>query len=132
VEFAHVSFARGAQRVLHDVSFAVTAGETVVLVGRSGAGKSTILKLINRMLLPDAGQVVVDGRTTTEWNPFALRRGIGYVLQDVGLPSFRGLPGGRTDGSRLAWRRCWRSSVCRPTSSHGGHPPSSPAVKSSG
>ena len=85
VEFAHVSFARGAQRVLHDVSFSVTAGETVVLVGRSGAGKSTILKLINRMLLPDAGQVVVDGRTTIEWNPFALRRGIGYVLQDVGL-----------------------------------------------
>ena len=85
MEFAHVSFARGAQRVLHDVSFSVTAGETVVLVGRSGAGKSTILKLINRMLMPDAGQVVVDGRTTIEWNPFALRRGIGYVLQDVGL-----------------------------------------------
>jgi osmoprotectant transport system ATP-binding protein len=71
--------------VLHDVSFQVMAGETVVLVGRSGAGKSTILKLINRMLLPDAGSVLVDGRSTVEWDPYALRRSIGYVLQDVGL-----------------------------------------------
>jgi osmoprotectant transport system ATP-binding protein len=85
IEFQHVSFARGSQRVLCDVSFSVSGGETVVLVGRSGAGKSTILKLINRMLLPDAGQVAIDGRTSVEWNPFALRRGIGYVLQDVGL-----------------------------------------------
>ena len=85
VEFQQVSFARARQRVLQNVSFSVTAGETVVLVGRSGAGKSTILKLINRMLLPDSGHVVVDGRTTVEWDPFALRRGIGYVLQDVGL-----------------------------------------------
>jgi osmoprotectant transport system ATP-binding protein len=85
IQFQHVSFARGSQRILRDVSFWVSAGETVVLVGRSGAGKSTILKLINRMLLPDAGQVAIEGRTTVEWNPFALRRGIGYVLQDVGL-----------------------------------------------
>ena len=85
VAFRDVSFSHGSQRVLDRVTFAVTAGETLVLVGRSGAGKSTILKLINRMLLPDTGQVVVDGRTTAEWDPFALRRGVGYVLQDVGL-----------------------------------------------
>jgi osmoprotectant transport system ATP-binding protein len=71
--------------VLHHVSFRVGSGETVALVGRSGAGKSTILKLINRMLLPDSGQVIVSGRCTREWDRFALRRGMGYVLQDVGL-----------------------------------------------
>jgi len=57
----------------------------VALVGRSGAGKSTILKLINRLLLPDAGEVAVQGRHTADWNPFDLRRRIGYVLQEVGL-----------------------------------------------
>jgi osmoprotectant transport system ATP-binding protein len=85
IEFRGVSFSRGARQVLHGVSFTIAAGETVVLVGRSGAGKSTILKLINHMLEPAAGDVVVSGRSTREWDPFALRRGIGYVLQDVGL-----------------------------------------------
>jgi osmoprotectant transport system ATP-binding protein len=85
IEFRGVSFARGTRHVLRNVSFAAGAGETVVLVGRSGAGKSTILKLINNMLQPLAGDVVVSGRSTREWDPFALRRGIGYVLQEVGL-----------------------------------------------
>ena len=85
VEFERVSFARGSGRVLRDVSFSIVTGETVVLVGRSGVGKSTALKLINRMLLPTSGEVTVLGRPTSAWDPFALRRGIGYVLQDVGL-----------------------------------------------
>lgn len=85
IQFRGVSFSRGHQRVLDDVSFSVSGGETVVLVGKSGAGKSTVLKLINRMLLPAAGDVIVSGRSTRDWDPFALRRGIGYVLQDVGL-----------------------------------------------
>ena len=85
VEFRRVSFAYGGRPVLRDVSFSIPAGETVVLVGRSGSGKSTVLKLINRMLLPDTGDVLVAGRSTREWDPFALRRGIGYVLQEVGL-----------------------------------------------
>src|SRR5688572_11555987 len=71
--------------VLHDVSFTVGRGETVALVGRSGAGKSTVLKLINRMLEPDSGRIRVDGRDTREWNPTHLRRHTGYVLQEVGL-----------------------------------------------
>jgi osmoprotectant transport system ATP-binding protein len=54
-------------------------------VGRSGAGKSTILKAINRLLSPDSGDIIVRGRHTAEWDPFELRRSIGYVLQDVGL-----------------------------------------------
>jgi osmoprotectant transport system ATP-binding protein len=85
VEFRDVSFAHGSRVILRDVTFSVASGETVALVGRSGAGKSTILKLINRMSVPSSGSVNVSGRLTTEWNPFALRRGIGYVLQDVGL-----------------------------------------------
>jgi osmoprotectant transport system ATP-binding protein len=85
IEFHDVAFARGSKSILRDVSFRVADGETVVLVGRSGAGKSTILKLINRMLLPTSGRITVGGRDTREWDPFALRRGIGYVLQDVGL-----------------------------------------------
>jgi osmoprotectant transport system ATP-binding protein len=57
----------------------------MALVGRSGAGKSTALKLIVRLLEPTRGSVVVDGRDTREWDPLALRRRTGYVLQDVGL-----------------------------------------------
>jgi osmoprotectant transport system ATP-binding protein len=86
IEFLGVSLARGAAgRVLDGLDLRIEAGETVALVGRSGAGKSTTLKLINGLLAPDAGSVRVDGRDTKEWNPFELRRRIGYVLQEVGL-----------------------------------------------
>ena len=67
------------------VSLSLTRGEVVALVGRSGSGKSTLLKLANRMLVPDDGRVLVEGRDTREWDPIALRRRTGYVLQDVGL-----------------------------------------------
>jgi osmoprotectant transport system ATP-binding protein len=71
--------------VLRGLDLAVERGETLALVGRSGAGKSTILKLINRLLMPDAGEVLVQERPVSAWDPFDLRRHIGYVLQDVGL-----------------------------------------------
>ena len=60
-------------------------GETLVLLGRSGAGKTTALKLINRLLEPSAGKVCVEGRSTLDWDPIALRRRIGYVIQESGL-----------------------------------------------
>ena len=86
VSFDHVTFGyAGRVRVLRDVTFAVAPGEVLALVGRSGAGKSTILKLINRLLLPESGRVVVEGRDTHDWPGIPLRRRIGYVLQDVGL-----------------------------------------------
>ena len=85
ITFADVSLARGAVAVLRGFTLSIPAGETLALVGRSGAGKSTILKLINRLLLPDSGDVLVEGRSTGQWNPFELRRRTGYVLQDVGL-----------------------------------------------
>jgi len=77
--------ASGGTLVLRNVSLSVGAGETVALVGRSGSGKTTLLRLINRLLEPDSGQITVEGRSTTAWDPIALRRRIGYVIQDAGL-----------------------------------------------
>ena len=85
IEFRGVSLRRGETAVLRGFDLSVVRGETVALVGRSGAGKSTVLKLINRLLVPDEGQVIVAGKATTEWDPFQLRRRLGYVLQEVGL-----------------------------------------------
>jgi osmoprotectant transport system ATP-binding protein len=86
LEFRDVSFARpGGLRVLDHFNLSVDTGDVVALVGRSGAGKSTLLKLINRLLEPDRGDVLVEGKSTREWEPIRLRRRVGYVLQDVGL-----------------------------------------------
>jgi osmoprotectant transport system ATP-binding protein len=86
VEFSRVSFGHGgAARILDDFSLAVEAGEVLALVGPSGAGKTTALKLVNRLLLPDAGDVRVQDRATSEWDPIRLRRSVGYVIQEIGL-----------------------------------------------
>jgi osmoprotectant transport system ATP-binding protein len=85
IEFKDVTFSRPGVRVLDHFSLLVEPGSVLALVGRSGAGKSTLLKLVNRLLLPDTGAVLVDGRDSRDWDPIALRRQIGYVLQDVGL-----------------------------------------------
>lgn len=85
IAFDRVCFRRGDREVLRDLTLRVEFGETLALVGRSGAGKSTALKLINRMLEPSEGSVRVDGRDTRMWPPTALRRQTGYVLQEVGL-----------------------------------------------
>jgi len=86
VEFRDVSFARaGGPRVLEHFDLAIAPGEVFALVGRSGAGKTTIIKLVNRLLAPDSGTVLVEGRDTRDWDPIRLRRRVGYVLQDVGL-----------------------------------------------
>ena len=71
--------------LVSDVSFNVAAGETLVLLGRSGSGKTTTLKLLNRLLEPTSGDILVAGRVTKQIAPHRLRRGIGYVIQDVGL-----------------------------------------------
>jgi osmoprotectant transport system ATP-binding protein len=86
LEFRDVTFTRpGGTRVLEHFDLAVDDGEVVALVGRSGAGKTTILKLINRLLDADSGEVCVEGQSTRAWNPLRLRRRVGYVLQDIGL-----------------------------------------------
>lgn len=71
--------------LLTNLNLQVSRGETLVLLGRSGSGKTTTLKLINALLTPTMGEVRVEGRATTEWDPIRLRRGIGYVIQDAGL-----------------------------------------------
>jgi osmoprotectant transport system ATP-binding protein len=71
--------------IVSAVSLEIHAGETLVLLGRSGSGKTTLLKLINRLLTPQKGAVIVQDRATSEWDPIALRRGIGYVIQEGGL-----------------------------------------------
>ena len=86
VEFRQVSFGHARQRpILDGFTLTVEAGEVVALVGASGSGKTTALRLVNRLLLPDAGDVRVQGRDTREWDPIRLRRSVGYVIQDVGL-----------------------------------------------
>ncbi len=71
--------------LVSDLSFEVTKGETLVLLGKSGSGKTSTLKLINGLLTPDQGTVFVEGTPTTAWDPIRLRRGIGYVIQEIGL-----------------------------------------------
>jgi osmoprotectant transport system ATP-binding protein len=86
LQFEDVGFRyRNGGPVVGGFTLSVDSGEVVVLVGRSGAGKSTILKLVNRMVLPRSGSVRVEGRDTREWDSIRLRRRIGYVLQDIGL-----------------------------------------------
>jgi osmoprotectant transport system ATP-binding protein len=86
IEFRDVSYALpNGQALLKNLSLTVPQGQTLVLLGRSGAGKTTALKLINRLLEPSAGEVLVEGRSTMEWDPIALRRRAGYVIQETGL-----------------------------------------------
>jgi osmoprotectant transport system ATP-binding protein len=86
IEFKDVSFKLGSGRtLLSDLSLQVRRGETLVLLGRSGSGKTTTMKLINRLLDPSEGRVNVEGLPTTEWDPIRLRRKIGYVIQEIGL-----------------------------------------------
>jgi len=71
--------------LLSQISMAVNSGETLVLLGRSGSGKTTLLRLINRMLAPSSGEVLVEGKSTVNWDAIRLRRHIGYVIQEAGL-----------------------------------------------
>jgi osmoprotectant transport system ATP-binding protein len=86
VEFRDVGYALPTgQQLLRGLTLTVDAGETLVLLGRSGSGKTTTLKLVNRLLEPTSGEVRVADRPTTAWDPIRLRRSLGYVIQEAGL-----------------------------------------------
>lgn len=82
---SHLTKRFGAQVVVDDISFEVAAGETLVLLGPSGCGKTTLLKTLNRLIEPDGGTIELNGRDVRQQRPEELRRGIGYVIQQVGL-----------------------------------------------
>lgn len=87
VEFRNVSYTVGRNNtpIISDLNLTVQQGETLVLLGESGCGKTTTLKLVNRLLVPSTGEVLVEGKTTASWDPIALRRHTGYVIQEGGL-----------------------------------------------
>ena len=112
VEFRGIAYSvpRDAGRfaILENLTFTVYAGETLVLLGRSGSGKTTALKMVNRLIAPTAGEVLVEGKPASTWDPIRLRRSIGYVIQETGLfphftvaeniglvPRLEGWPAGR-------------------------------------
>jgi osmoprotectant transport system ATP-binding protein len=86
IEFRDVAYTLpNGQRLLSGLNLHVQHGETLVLLGRSGSGKTTTLKLINRLLTPSGGEVRVNGAPVAKGDVIQLRRSIGYVIQDVGL-----------------------------------------------
>ena len=86
VEFREVSYAvNGGRPIIDALNLEVQLGETLVLLGESGCGKTTTLRLVNRLLTPTSGQVLVEGKATTAWDVIRLRRRTGYVIQDAGL-----------------------------------------------
>lgn len=85
VQFHNVTYSLPNATIISDLDLTVERGETLVLLGESGCGKTTTLKLVNRLLTPTSGEVVVEGKATTAWNPIELRRRIGYVIQEGGL-----------------------------------------------
>lgn len=85
VDLRHVAKVYGGRAVAGPLSLAIRKGEFVALLGGSGSGKTTTLKMINGLVMPDAGEVRVEGRRTSEESPVRLRRRIGYVFQEIGL-----------------------------------------------
>ncbi len=85
VKFDNVTFNVGDRSLVSNLNFSVYQGEALILLGRSGSGKTTTMKLINGLLAPTQGEVRVQGRSTKDWDLIKLRRTIGYVIQEVGL-----------------------------------------------
>lgn len=85
LEIRNLSCRIGGRQILNNISLTVAAGETVVLLGRSGCGKTTLLKCVNRLIEGASGEILFQGRSLAEWDPFRMRRSMGYVIQDAGL-----------------------------------------------
>jgi osmoprotectant transport system ATP-binding protein len=85
LEFCNVCYEAGGRAILRNADLDVYAGETLVLLGRSGSGKTTMLKMVNRLIEPTSGEILLDRRPLHASDRVSLRRGIGYVIQEGGL-----------------------------------------------
>jgi osmoprotectant transport system ATP-binding protein len=86
IEFTNVSYRlQDSRELIHKLNLTIHRGETLVLLGRSGSGKTTTLKLINNLLIPTEGELKVENKATRDWDIIRLRRMIGYVIQETGL-----------------------------------------------
>ena len=85
IEFRNVTKSYKSNEVLKNINFTIYDGEIVVLIGPSGCGKTTTLKMINRLIEPTSGEILINGENILEKDPIALRRSMGYVIQQTGL-----------------------------------------------
>ena len=85
IQFRSAGYTVGSTVILRRITLEVCEGDTVILLGESGCGKTTTLKMINRLIEPTEGEVLVEDKPTTDWDVIELRRRIGYVLQEAGL-----------------------------------------------
>jgi osmoprotectant transport system ATP-binding protein len=85
IELLHVGKSYGEMHAVRDVTVSVPAGETLVLVGSSGCGKTTLLKMLNRLVAPTSGTIKLNGQDILEKDPIEIRRSMGYVIQGIGL-----------------------------------------------
>ena len=85
IEFSQVTKRYGANTVVDNLTLSIPAGETTVFVGSSGCGKTTTLRMINRMVEPQGGTITIGGQNIADQDPYKLRRSIGYVMQSGGL-----------------------------------------------
>lgn len=85
IRFGDVTYSPNQRPLVSHLNFSIHRGEALILLGRSGSGKTTTMKLINRLFTPTQGEVLFDGIPTTKWDQIKLRRKIGYVIQETGL-----------------------------------------------
>lgn len=85
IEFKNIAKTYGDKEVIHEISLTIPKGEIVTLIGASGCGKTTMLKMINRLIPLTSGDIFVNGKSISEFPPVELRKQIGYVIQQVGL-----------------------------------------------
>lgn len=109
IEFRDLEYETSGRRILCALSLTIRRGEILVLLGRSGSGKTTALKLVNRLLTLSGGEIRVDGRDVKEWDVIKLRRHIGYAIQEVGLFPHYTVEG--NIGLILALERCPKDKI---------------------
>ena len=85
IQFEQISKSYKTNKVLNQVTFSIKSGSLVAIIGESGCGKTTLLKMINRLIKPTSGTIYIDDKSIGSMDEVALRRKIGYVIQQTGL-----------------------------------------------